>query len=126
MSPGKGGATGQHQLALHLYHTNRVCVCVCVCFHVFMFSPDLLAFVHVIRLFIQFNKMDKVAFVFASLCGHSAKHDVCVNGFMVYCEQVLRTFGLGDQNVKERQNLPDRKTNTSFRTALATTFYYFF
>lgn len=45
---------------------------------------------------------------------------------MVYCEQVLHTFGFGDQKVKGRQNLPDRKTNTSFRTALATTFYYFF
>lgn len=117
MSPGKVGAPGQHQLALYLCHTNHVCV------RVFMFSPDLLAFIHVIRLFIQFNKMDKVAFT--SLCSHSAKH-MCINEFMVYCEQVLHTFSFWDQKVKGRQNLPDRKTNTSFRTALSTTFYCFF
>lgn len=107
-------------ILLTVHHTN------CVCVRVFMFSPDLLAFIHVIGLFLQFNKMDKVAFVFSSLCSHSAKHDVCINGFMVYCEQFLHTFGFGDQKVKERQNLPDCRTNTSFRTALTATFYYFF
>lgn len=91
-----------------------------------MSSPDLLAFIHVFCLFAQFNQMDKIAFVFASFCSHSAKHDVCLSGFMVYCEQVLHTFGFGDQKVKERRNLPDRKTNISFRTALAATFYHFF
>lgn len=91
-----------------------------------MSSPDLLAFIHLFCLFAQFNQMDKIAFVFASFCSRSAKHDVCLSGFMVYCEQVLHTFGFGDQKVKERRNLPDRKTNTSLRTALAATFYHFF
>lgn len=42
MSPGKGGAAGQHQLAFNLYPTNRVHV------RVYIFAPELLAFIHVI------------------------------------------------------------------------------